>query len=158
VADCGSYFGFSSKIKQMDDSVFHYRNHIPLLFCNVAISFIIHVCTVISVYWLGLALDLSVPLIYYFAALPVIFTMGAVVPAIGGLGVLEYLFDQFFSLHGATTSSAVALCILYRLMMLVSALPGALFTYREFSLSGIPTISSADLDEMSGEPDAPAPA
>jgi uncharacterized protein (TIRG00374 family) len=149
VAEIVERLPFSSKIKQMDDSIFHYRNHIPLLFCNVAISFVIHISTVISVFWLGLSLDLTVPLIYYFAALPVIFTAGAVIPAPGGLGVLEWLFQLFFTNHGASASSAVALCILYRLMMIVAAMPGAVFAYRESSMGGVPIINTSEMDEGS---------
>lgn len=147
VAEIIERLPFGSKIKQVDDTVFHYRNHIPMLFGNVVISFCIHIITFFCVYWLGLSLDLKIPLIYYFAALPVIFTMGAVVPAPGGLGVLESMFMYFFSLHGATASSAVALCILYRLMTIIAALPGSIFTYREFSATGIPVISDTELDE-----------
>lgn len=132
---------FPGKIKEVDDSVFHYRHHIPLLFGNVAISFVIHACTIWCIYLLGQSLGLKVPMIYYFAALPVIFTVGAVAPSIGGLGVVEGMFQYFFTQQGATTSSAVALCIVYRLMVLISTLPGAVFTYREFWAGGLPKMN-----------------
>ncbi|MFO0945858.1 MAG: lysylphosphatidylglycerol synthase transmembrane domain-containing protein [Planctomycetota bacterium] len=148
VAEIVERLPFKKRIKEVDQSVFHYRNHLWMLGGNVAISFLIHATTIFCIYLVGRSLQLTIPLMFYFEALPVIFTAGAFFPAIGGLGILESLFAHFFVGQGATASSAVALCILYRLMILVGSLPGAIFTYREFSAHGIPKISGdEELDD-----------
>lgn len=142
------------RIQQVDDSVFHYHKHKGALARCVGISLIVHLWTIGCVYLLGRALGLDVSLVNYYIFLPVIFTVGAVAPSIAGLGVLEGLFQQFFSLPGvgATPSSAVALCILYRIMSLLGSLPGALPTYREFSAHGVPPVIGDDSDSQAETP------
>lgn len=133
-------FPFNQQIKQVDQSVFHFRQHVGTLAKAVAISLPVHLGTFACVWLLGLSLGLDVAPINYFAFLPVILTFGAVIPAIGGLGVLETLFAWCFSLPGvgATASGAVALCIVFRFLIFTTSLPGAIPLYREFSTHGIP--------------------
>ena len=133
---------FNKQIRQIDDSVFHYRHHIGTLVRCVGISLVIHFWVIGCSYYQGRALGLHVGLGNYFILLPVIFTVGAFVPSIAGLGVMEGLYAKLFSLPGvgATPSSAVALCILYRLMILAGSLPGTLPMYREFSALGVPIL------------------
>ncbi len=128
----------SEKFKKLDDSLFHYRRHILALIQVLLISFLIHGWTIWCVYLIGKSLGLNVGIIHFCAFLPVIFTVGALMPSIAGLGVLEGGFQKFFSLPGvgATPASAVAMCILYRIMVLISSLPGALPLYREMSAPG----------------------
>lgn len=151
IAEIVERLPFKKRIQEVDQSVFHYRHHLWLLGGNVAISFLIHATTIFCIYLIGRSLRLTVPLMFYFEALPVIFTAGAFFPSIGGLGILESLFAHFFMSQGTTASSAVALCILYRLMILVGSLPGAIFTYREFSAHGIPKLTG---DDELGESDS----
>lgn len=140
---------FQKQVRALDDSVFHYRHHIPVLLRSVAISMLIHGTTIFCVWMLGRALGLSIDLLSHAVFLPVIFTAGAVIPAPAGLGVLEGLFMQCYSLPGVggTPSAAVALCLLYRLMQLVASLPGAWPLYLEMS-HGVPNLTA----------DAPEPA
>ncbi|WP_145254308.1 lysylphosphatidylglycerol synthase transmembrane domain-containing protein [Planctomycetes bacterium Pan216] len=140
VSDIVNRLPFNDKIRKLDHSVFHYRDHVPVLSKAIGISLIVHIWAILCVYGVGLSLGLAVPVFYYFIFLPVILTVGAVVPAIGGLGVLEVQFQEFFSLEGvgATPSSALALCILYRLMLLVASLPGAVPTFKELSYGSVP--------------------
>lgn len=131
---------FNEHLRRVDDSLFHYRHHLGTVVKTVAISLVVHIYTLSVVYLLGRSLGLDVEYVSYLVFLPVIFTVGAVVPAIAGLGVLEGLFQKFFSLPGigATPSSAVALCVLFRITTLVASLPGALPTYRELKRKPTP--------------------
>ena len=146
VAEIVARLPFSERIQQLDDSVFHYRSHTSALATCVGISLVTHGWVIGCVYFLGVALGLEIAPMNYYIFLPVIFTFGAVLPSIGGLGVLEGLFQRFFTLPGigATNSSAVALCILYRIVMVLGSLPGAIPTYREFSSHGIPTMDDPE--------------
>jgi uncharacterized protein (TIRG00374 family) len=136
----------SEHVQRLDASVFHFRNHLMVLSNCVAVSIVIHVWTFISIYYLGDALGVHISLASYFVFLPVILTSGAFVPSIAGLGVLEGLFQHFFSMPGvgATPSSAVALCVLYRILQLIAALPGVVPAYREFSAHGVKILSSQE--------------
>lgn len=144
---------FNKQVRHLDDSVFHYRDHLGVLLRCLLISIAIHIWTIGCIFLLGKSLGIRVSIIYYFIFLPVIFTCGAFVPSIAGLGVMETGFQQFFSLPGvgATPSSAVALCILYRLMQLLGSLPGAIPMYAEFSHGGI-----RKLKESASQPDTAA--
>lgn len=145
----------SRQIQNLDNSLFHYRQHLGVLGKCVAISMAVHIWTIVAIYYLAIALGVHIKLVDFFIFMPIIWTSGAVAPTIAGLGVIELLFQQFFSMPGvgATPSSAVALCVLYRITVLLSALPGAVPTYQELSGSGVALLShpSMTLDENEGE-------
>jgi uncharacterized protein (TIRG00374 family) len=124
---------FGRHIQKIDDSLFHYREHGGQLFRCLLLGMAIWALTIVAIYLSGQSLRMNVAILDYFICLPIIFTAGAAVPAIAGLGILETLFQQFFGPVGAPASVAVALCILYRLMMLIVSIPGALPLYQEFS-------------------------
>lgn len=140
---------FNKQVRHLDDSIFHYRDHLPTLFRCLGISVLIHLWTIGCIYLLGRSLGIPARIDYYFIFLPVIFTCGAFVPSIAGLGVMEGLFQQFFSLPGvgATKASAVALCILYRLMQLLGSLPGAIPMHAELSARGVRNLNEAAATE-----------
>ena len=132
------------QIKKIDDSLFHYRDHkIQLTWC-VAIGLVIWLMTISGIYLMGESIGMSVNFVDYFICLPVIFSAGAVAPSIAGLGVLEGLFQHFFGAAGAAPSTAVALCLLYRLAILVVSIPGALPLYQEFSSAKPQVVPSLD--------------
>lgn len=124
---------FGEGIRKIDASVYHYREHPWQLVRCLLLSIFIWCWTLIMVCLLGQALSMPTALVHYFVYLPLVFTAGAVAPSIAGLGVLEGLFQYFFTLTGATAASAVALCLLYRLMMLICSVPGAIPLFAEFS-------------------------
>ena len=70
---------------------------------------------------------------------------GSFLPSIGGLGVLEGLFQRFFGMVGVAPASAVALCVLYRIAQLIASLPGAIPAYREWSAKGVRAITETEL-------------
>lgn len=141
IDDLLSRIPMGKAIKRLDDSLFHYRAYPVVLAKCVAISFLVHFWTIVSVYFISQALGLNAPFSSFLIFLPIIFTGGALLPSIAGLGVIEGLFQQFFALVGMSASSSVALCVLYRVMMLVGAIPGAIPTFQEFSTNGVPILS-----------------
>ncbi|MBX9654415.1 flippase-like domain-containing protein [bacterium] len=132
--------------KRIDDSLFHYRDHKMQLARCVGIGLFIWLLTIGGIYLMGESISMSVPFVDYFICLPVIFSAGAVAPSIAGLGVLEGLFQHFFGAVGAAPSTAVALCLLYRLAILIVSIPGAYPLYQEFS-SGRPQVVPSLDDE-----------
>jgi len=135
--------------KKIDESLFHYRDHKAQLAKCVGIGLFIWFLTIGGIFLMGESIAMSVPFIDYFICLPVIFSAGAVAPSIAGLGVLEGLFQHFFGAVGAAPSTAVALCLLYRLAILMVSIPGAYPLYQEFSTVKPQSVNSLedDLDE-----------
>ncbi|HVJ79793.1 MAG TPA: lysylphosphatidylglycerol synthase transmembrane domain-containing protein [Planctomycetia bacterium] len=122
-------------IARLDNALYHYRHHPWTMARAVGISVFLHVWTITMVMLMGWALGMKVPPICYYMFVPLIWISGAFLPSIGGIGVLESGFAYFFSLPmaGATASSAVALCILYRMVQLLMCLPGVGAAHREMS-------------------------
>jgi hypothetical protein len=97
----------------------------------VAMSVCLHVWTITCIVMMGAALGMKSAAIYYYMFVPIIFTMGAFVPSVAGLGVMEGAFAGFFSLPfvGDRASAAVALCLLYRVVQILLSLPGLLWLH-----------------------------
>lgn len=138
---------FGAAIRKIDASLFHYRDHKWQLARCVLLSLVVWCWTLATIRLLGQSLSMGVATIDYFIYLPIAFTAGAFFPSINGLGVLEGLFQHFFTQAGAAASSAVALCLLYRLMFLVASLPGAIPLYAEISTRGVGTIQPLTEEE-----------
>jgi uncharacterized membrane protein YbhN (UPF0104 family) len=122
-------------LQKIDNAIFHYRRHPVMMAQTIALSLVLHLVSIGSICILGHALGMKADLIYYYMFLPMIFTMGAFVPSIGGLGVQEGGFAWLFSLPfvGEKASVAVALSLLYRVVQIVISLPGLIWFQREMS-------------------------
>jgi hypothetical protein len=140
-------------LKQLDDSVFHYRHHPKVMLASIAISLVLHGWTIGCIALMGRALGMHADLIHYYTFLPLIFTMGAFIPSIGGLGVLEGAFAFFFSMGfvGERASNAVALCLLYRMVQILLTLPGIVWFQRELSAVKAATQTSHSEVNQPGE-------
>lgn len=149
---------FGAGIQRIDNSLFHYRSHTGVLAACVGLSLLIHFWFVGIVATLGRALDINVPLAYYFMFVPIIFTAGAVLPSIAGLGVLEGGFAYFFGLPfvGARPSAAVAVCLLYRALNILNSLPGWIWFNREVAASRNGAASLENALGADGEAATPA--
>src|SRR5258708_4587947 len=113
---------------------------------TILLSFVLHLWSIGCIYLMGCALGMKAAPIYYYMFVPVIFTMGAFVPSIGGLGVVEGGFAWFFSLPfvGESASRAVALSLLYRVIQIIISLPGLIWFQREMGGGHIVTTVVAD--------------
>lgn len=152
VSEIVSRLPFNRQIRAVDQSVFHYRSHVEVMLRCIGISLIVHVWLIGSVFFLGRSLDIQASLVHYYMLLPIIFTGSAFVPSIAGLGVMEGLFQFLFTaVDEHASSSAVALCILYRVITLVGSLPGVVPAYSEFSVHGLPTPLASE-DEPNAAP------
>jgi uncharacterized membrane protein YbhN (UPF0104 family) len=150
VSDLLDRIPLGKAIKKVDDAVFHYHRHKWQLAKCIGMGILVWVCTILGIYLSGESVSMPCQLIDYFIFAPIIFTAGAVVPSIAGLGILEGLFQHFFGLAGAPAASSVAVCLLYRLHGLIVSLPGAIPLFQEFS-SLRPTLTD---EEKGAEPAA----
>lgn len=136
----------SEKLHRLDQSIYHYRHHLPVFAWCIAMSIFLQGWAIVSVWMVGLALGVSVSIVYYFLLMPIIITLAAFFPSIGGLGVMEFYFHKFFTEVGTTPAEALAMCVLYRLSMLIVSAFGSVAAYREFSAHGIPANPEGDGD------------
>jgi uncharacterized protein (TIRG00374 family) len=127
----------AGKFQELDSAIFHYRKHPGMMVGAVLMSVCLHFWTITCILMMAAALGMKAPAIYYFMFVPIIFTMGAFVPSVAGLGVMEGAFAGFFSLPfvGERASAAVALCLLYRMVQILVSLPGLLWLHQELAFT-----------------------
>jgi len=127
----------AGKFQELDSAIFHYRKHPWMMVGAVLMSVGLHCWTVTCIMMMGAALGMKSAGVYYFMFVPIIFTMGAFVPSVAGLGVMEGAFAGFFSLPfvGDRASAAVALCLLYRMVQILLSLPGLLWLHTELAFT-----------------------
>jgi glycosyltransferase 2 family protein len=127
----------AGKFQELDSAIFHYRKHPGMMIGAVAMSIVLHIWTITCIIMMGAALGMKSAAVYYYMFVPIIFTMGAFVPSVAGLGVMEGGFAAFFSLPfvGDRASAAVALCLLYRMVQILLSLPGLLWLHKELAFS-----------------------
>lgn len=80
-------------------------------------------CSIGAVAFLGLSLDLGIPLSNYLLSVPIIFILSAVPITPGGIGVLEELCQLYFAGAG-NPNKVLVLALLIRLTILLCSLPG----------------------------------
>jgi uncharacterized protein (TIRG00374 family) len=108
-----------------------YREHRLTVVWAVLLSWGAHLVSITSVYLSARALGLDPAPLDFLIYMPVIWIAGAVVPSVGGLGVMEGLAQRFFTprVLGVATrlaalNFALAFMLLFRAAMFLAVLPG----------------------------------
>jgi len=102
-----------------------YRKHYGALVQAVAITLAAHVLWIGGILLLGWSLGLAAPAYRYFVYVPLIYIIGAAPVSIGGLGLVEGLYQYYFA--SANASAVLALALLARLIPVLWSLPGIVF-------------------------------
>jgi len=125
---------FKGIVKELDRAAFTYRGHKRTVGVTLAISIVIDVLTVLTFWSIGQALGMKTDIHHYFIFIPVILMISSIPVALAGIGVLEVMFQNFFTLPGVggTAEVGLALVILFRGVTVWTALPGILM-----SLTGV---------------------
>jgi uncharacterized membrane protein YbhN (UPF0104 family) len=130
------------KIKGMNTwytSLMEYKRNKSPLYHGLMLSFILQLITIIEVYVLSIAIELDVPIIYFFIFVPIINALTAVPITIAGLGIREVsfttLFSMFFIKLGVTAHQAVSLSLLLFIEMTLVNLIGGIEYLRIGKLS-----------------------
>jgi hypothetical protein len=109
----------------------------------VAASLVVNVLRVLQAYVLGRSLDLEAPFLTYAAFIPIIVLVMQLPITLYGLGTTQVAFWWFFGHVGMGEAEAVALSMLFLVLGLVGALPGA-FLY----LFDSPRHAASDRDAL----------
>ena len=98
----------------------------PMLIHIVGLALVIQTVVIVSVYFLGEALDLEVSLLFHFVAIPVITLVTLLPISLNGLGVREVSFVVIYSKIGVSSEGALALSFSFTLVLVLFALFGGL--------------------------------
>lgn len=117
-------------LKKLDAAFQGYRNSPKTLLFAAGVSVIAHICNITSVFVFGRDLGIDVPLMTYFAAVPIILIASAIPLFPGGWGMREYAFIAVFTALGvdeAYRSNLVILSVIIGLSMMAWSLLGGVF-------------------------------
>ncbi len=108
------------------DAVGQYANKRSVVAGVLAGSVFVHVLRTLQVWALGMALGMTIPLIWYFAAVPLIVLIMLLPISPNGIGTGNAAFVYLFGVAGVTQEDAVLLSILFMLLSVIGNLPGGL--------------------------------
>jgi len=89
-------------------------------------SVAVQILRVLQTYYLGLALGLTLPLVIYFALVPIILLIVLMPITINGIGTAQAGFVWLFGRAGTSSAAAFALSVLFLGIAVVGNLPGGL--------------------------------
>ena len=86
-----------------------------------------NISMIIWVYFVGLSLSVSIPLIYLITFIPLITFASRLPISINGFGIHEGGFVYFLTLLGHSSETALGVGLANHLLMIISVVPGAFF-------------------------------
>ena len=103
-----------------------YRHARPHILFALILSILAQYFIILSYVMIGFSLDISLPIPVFFIIIPIVFLATSLPISIGGLGVREGVIVSLFTLFNVDTQAAIALSILYFIIILLISLPGGL--------------------------------
>lgn len=101
-----------------------------LMLLHIGTSVIVHFFTVVAIYFLALSVDVWVNPAVFLIAVPPVFLLTIVPISLAGWGVREGAMVGILMLVGIAKAKILAVSILYGILLIISALPGAWFWNR----------------------------
>jgi glycosyltransferase 2 family protein len=95
---------------------------VNVLVCSV----LVQVLRIVQAYYLGRSLDVSAPLVTYFAFIPLILLVMLLPVTVNGIGTSQLAFVWFFARVGVPAPNAFTLSVLFVALGIVGNLPGGL--------------------------------
>lgn len=112
-----------------------YRRSYRALGLNLALSTLIVIVTTFVWYAVGLALGVTSPLFYFFLFNPLIAFVLLIPISFNGLGPKEATAVFFFGLAGVPEELALAMSLLFHLIIVLTSVPGGILWWRERTLA-----------------------
>lgn len=121
----------SSKLRIFLNDIGGYLHHPKTLNLVILYSFIFQASVVFVNIVIGKAINATVPLTYYFVAIPIIALLAALPISFNGMGVREGAYVFFLGLVGVDKSVAFSIALLWLFIVIASSLLGApIFIFR----------------------------
>jgi uncharacterized protein (TIRG00374 family) len=111
----------------LTEAVRRYSRHHIELARVLSMSIGVQAIRVVQAWCLGEALGINLPLLTYFAVVPVILLIMQIPITINGLGTTQVAFVTLLGASGAGAPQATALSILFLVLGLIGSLPGGVF-------------------------------
>lgn len=115
-----------SRIKDIRESIYLYRNQYSIIGASIIISMILYAFMVLSNCFVFTALNHSLPLSSLAVYIPVIYLLTLIPVSFNGIGVREYFYLLFFSTYGITIEVIISVSILIYTFNLVIGLTGGM--------------------------------
>jgi uncharacterized membrane protein YbhN (UPF0104 family) len=112
------------KLNRLGEGVHFYLQHPRLLIVTAAQSIVVQLANVMLVWLIGLALDLSVPPLYYAIFVPMVTLLTLLPISLNGMGIREGSTVLFLAPLGVSQGSALCLAILWFFVLTVVSLCG----------------------------------
>jgi hypothetical protein len=103
-----------------------YRNK-ALLIQHIAITVVVHIFSILAIYALALSVEVDLNLQTLLIAIPPVFLLTIVPISLAGWGVRESGMVGILMLVGAQKEEILVVSVLYGLLLIISAIPGAWF-------------------------------
>ncbi len=98
-----------------------------ILLKHISVSVFVHLFSVLTIYALALSIDVKLSPEVFLIAIPPIFLLTIVPISLAGWGVRESAMVGILMLVGAEKEKILVISILYGLLLILSAIPGAYF-------------------------------
>ena len=98
-----------------------------LLNYHLFITILVHLFSIFSIYFISLSIGLNLDMQTLIIATPLVFLLTIIPISLAGWGVRESSFVGILLLVGATKESVLALSIIYGIILILTAIPGAYF-------------------------------
>lgn len=113
-------------------NIHRFGNRGKWLLWPVTLAFGVQFLRILTHYYLGLAVGIQVPLIYYFMFIPVIAIMASLPVSLGGLGMREQTGVVLFGLVGVVAVQATAMELMAYIISVFTTIPGGMiFVFRK---------------------------
>lgn len=138
-------FGPLTRLRPMAQRVYHalqvYRHSYRALAMNLALSACIVIVTTLVWYTVSLALGVSISVFYFFLFNPLIAFVLLIPISFNGLGPKEATAVFFFGLAGVPAEIALAMSLIFHLIVVLTSLPGGILWWRERTLAPAQTVA-----------------
>ena len=99
-------------IRSLHQEIHIFRNHRKMILKNIGLSLLVQLTSPLSFYFIALALNIKIDLIYFFVYLPIIGAITLLPISIGGLGLRDASTIFFFAKAGVTKDLAFAMSLI----------------------------------------------
>jgi len=116
---------FQAKLQGWVEALHRYRQHRRALVVALLLSGLLQTLIIVTYYFVGVGLNLGVPLTYFFVFVPLVTVVAMLPVSVAGLGVREGGVIFFFAKAGVDAATALSLSLVwFSLTLIVSSLGG----------------------------------
>jgi uncharacterized protein (TIRG00374 family) len=115
-----------AKLKQIYDALAVYKRNTRVMFVAFLLALLLQVNVIVHYYFIAYALELPVPLLYFFLIIPVVIVVLMVPIFINGIGGRELVYIFLLGQFGVTDSEAIAFSWIAFGMILVQGIAGGI--------------------------------